>query len=138
MFASQREDWDRLKSGSPGRRFEDLYEARHARKGRSTAVRAITLVAGVVLTLVGPIVGLIPGPGGIVVFAVGVGLLACELRPAARALDWCEPRLRAGWKRVKRTWKRASRISRTAVSLLGVLLIGACGYLVFAWMSSSS
>ena len=38
-------------------------------------VRVLLLVAGVVLLVLAPIVGLLPGPGGIFVFAGGLALL---------------------------------------------------------------
>jgi hypothetical protein len=136
VFRNLRANWKRLRRGVPGRRFQDLHESRKREHGRSRTARVLTLAGAGVLIALGPIVGLIPGPGGILVFAIGVALLARELRPAARALDWCEPKLRAAWHAVKRAWKRSSTAARTGLSLVGVALVGASGYLVLAWMTA--
>jgi hypothetical protein len=42
---------------------------------RSPFVRTALFVTGVVLILVSPLVGIVPGPGGIVVFAAGLVLV---------------------------------------------------------------
>src|SRR5687767_8270473 len=106
MFGTLREDWRRLKRGVPGRRFEEVYEARRRRrKGRASQVLWITLAG--VLVAAGPVIGLIPGPGGIVVSLAGLALLARELRPVARFLDRSEPALRKAWERARRAWKRS-------------------------------
>ena len=40
----------------------------------SQSVRLVLLVIGVTLMIAAPLVGLLPGPGGIFVFAIGLGL----------------------------------------------------------------
>jgi hypothetical protein len=109
MFDKLREDWRILKSEVPGHRFQGLYQARARRPGRSQAARTFILVSGGFMVLLSPLVGLIPGPGGLLVFGVGAALLACELLFVARALDWCEPRLRRFWRRVRRFSRRRRR-----------------------------
>ncbi|HTF88151.1 MAG TPA: PGPGW domain-containing protein [Planctomycetota bacterium] len=106
MFKNMRENWKQLKSADPGRRFQDLYETRQ-KKQRSKLARVFTLAIAVVLIIVGPIAGLIPGPGGIVIFAVGLALLAGESRIAARAIDRCEEKLRSWWQHARASWKRS-------------------------------
>jgi hypothetical protein len=39
------------------------------------AMRVAQLVVGILLVLVTPLVGLLPGPGGVVVFGIGFGLI---------------------------------------------------------------
>ena len=39
------------------------------------AMRVAQLVVGILLVLVTPLVGLLPGPGGVVVFGIGLGLI---------------------------------------------------------------
>jgi hypothetical protein len=39
------------------------------------AVRLTQLIIGVLFVLVTPLVGLLPGPGGVVVFGIGLGLI---------------------------------------------------------------
>ncbi|MDQ8755108.1 hypothetical protein RCO27_02595 [Sphingosinicella sp. LHD-64] len=43
--------------------------------GRNPLVRQCLFILGCVLILASPLVGIIPGPGGVVVFAVGAGLV---------------------------------------------------------------
>ena len=43
--------------------------------GRIPLVRQLLFTLGVVLILVSPLVGMIPGPGGVIVFAFGLGLV---------------------------------------------------------------
>lgn len=132
MLRELRDDWRCLRRGTPGRRFQDAYRRRRQGGGRSSAYRVLTLVAGVVLTVAGPIAGVVPGPGGIVLFLLGVALLASEVRPAARLLDWCEPRARTGARRMKQAWGRSAAITKVAACLLGVALAGGVGYAVYA------
>jgi Flp pilus assembly protein TadB len=53
-----------------------------ARPHRSPLVRTLLFVAGLVLIASAPIVGIIPGPGGVLVFAAGLVLV---LRNSSRA-----------------------------------------------------
>ena len=43
--------------------------------GRLPLVRQLLFALGVLLILVSPLVGMIPGPGGVIVFAFGLGLV---------------------------------------------------------------
>jgi len=128
-----KEEWKRLKQGKPGSRFRDLYEARRKQR-RHPWSRVLFIAIGVVLVAVGAVAGLIPGPGGVVFVTVGVALIARELETAARVLDWCEPRLRRRWGRLRRWWARSGIFTRIAVVLAGGLVLGACGYLGYAWL----
>jgi hypothetical protein len=64
------------------------------------AKRIIMLVLGIVLILLAPVVGALPGPGGIFVFAGGLILVL-------RASRWA--RLR--WARLKRRWPRLGHLA---------------------------
>ena len=85
--------WHELKSGSPGRRFASVYEERH-RHPEGQAARALVLAAGVALLLLGALMIFTPGPGAVFLL-LGAALVARESRSIARTLDWCELRLRA-------------------------------------------
>jgi hypothetical protein len=50
------------------------FRERLAQLRQNPVVRYGLLVFGVLMMLVSPIVGLLPGPGGIFVFAIGLGL----------------------------------------------------------------
>jgi hypothetical protein len=78
---------------------------------RTMAVRHCLFATGWLLILVSPVVGLLPGPGGVFVFAAGVALLL-ETSPRARRLY---VRVKRRWPRVgewtdwglrRRSWKR--------------------------------
>ncbi|HET9427900.1 MAG TPA: hypothetical protein VFO69_06030 [Allosphingosinicella sp.] len=43
--------------------------------GRNPIVKNVLFLAGCVLILVSPLVGVIPGPGGVIVFGAGLGLV---------------------------------------------------------------
>ena len=43
--------------------------------GRTRTQRMVLLVVGSLLVIISPIVGAIPGPGGIIVFAAGFGMM---------------------------------------------------------------
>ena len=62
---------------------------------RSPVIRIALLVTGVLLILVTPLVGIIPGPGGIFVFAAGLVLIL-------RNSNWARGR----FVRFKRRWPR--------------------------------
>jgi hypothetical protein len=78
------------------------------------------LAAGIVL---------LPAPGpGMVVVALGAGIVAQASLVAARALDWCELRLRAVLAWGRRVWTHAGIAARTGIVLAGLGLVGAGGY----------
>lgn len=58
------------------------------------------MVIGPALIVVSPIVGLLPGPGGIFVFAAGLGLTLKHIRGSRRI-----------YVRIKRRWPRIGRLS---------------------------
>lgn len=103
MLSALRSNWRILGKGSPGRRFQELYRHRRAQGRQSgVAARAFLLALGVLLVIASPLAGLVPGPGGILILLLGLALLASELLFVARWLDWCEPRVRKTWKRIRR------------------------------------
>ncbi|HUR27901.1 MAG TPA: hypothetical protein VM509_06930 [Planctomycetota bacterium] len=109
MLETLRADWKLLKGERPGHRFQGLHAARAQRPGRTRTSRTFILVSGGLLVLVSPLVGLIPGPGGLAVFGVGAAMLACELHFVARTLDWCEPKFRRAWSGVRSAMRRRRR-----------------------------
>jgi hypothetical protein len=61
---------------APGEQFH--------RAKRSFLMRALGFWGGVLLVIISPVVGAIPGPGGVVVFALGAGLMLKNSRWAKR------------------------------------------------------
>ncbi len=131
VWSSFTKEWQKLKRGQPGSRFQERYERhRQAHRGqpwyrrlRKFAFAAIALAIGVVLVF-------IPGPA-VVFFAVAAWLLADESRGLARALDWTEVTLRRMLNLGKTWWRRASLPARGAVMGGVVLGSGMAAYVVY-------
>ena len=68
------------------------------------AKRTAMLLAGLLLILLSPVVGLLPGPGGIFVFAGGLVLVL-------RSSRWARHR----WARLKRRWPRIGHLADRAM-----------------------
>jgi hypothetical protein len=72
---------------------------RLSKLNQSPAVRFALFILGVLIMIIAPIIGLLPGPGGIVVFAFGLALaLRSSLWAKRRYVDlkrW-QPRI-GGW-----------------------------------------
>lgn len=126
MAHSLMQRWHALTGGSPGRRFEDRYEAARAarlRGGWSHRLgRILRLVIAVLAFGVGLVLAVMPGPA-ILFFLLSGSLLAAESRGVARILDRIEVRLRMVWQWSRRIWSKLPVWGRACV----VLLIAAAG-----------
>ena len=71
---------------------------------RHPAVRTALLALGIVLIALTPVVGPLPGPGGIIVFAAGLTLVLRNSRWARRAFA-----------RAKRRWPRLGALADRAL-----------------------
>jgi hypothetical protein len=80
-----------LVRGTPGRRFSALHRVRRRRNG---ALKALTIVGGMLLIVLGILLVATPGPG-LLAGLLGAGLIASESLFFARLLDCFELRLRA-------------------------------------------
>ena len=126
MMQGLKDHWHDLKEGRPGSRFVDHYRRRH--EGNSSVGRKILFLGGGALIVAAGIFFLpAPGPGFLVIF-LGGGLIAQESMRAARLLDWCELRIRrvADW--ALGVWKSASPFGKTAIALLGLVVVGGAGF----------
>lgn len=92
MLKALKRRWQEFKRFSPGQRFQRLYERRQ-RTRRSPWKRLLYLGTALVLVIAGMVMLPAPGPGTVVV-ALGAAMLAQESSLVARALDWCEARIR--------------------------------------------
>lgn len=129
VYQRLRKDWRQLRDAPPGARFQQAFEQRQRRRrGAWSPVRVLKILAGVTLAIVGPIVGMIPGPGGIIVFALGLALVATEVRPAAKAFDWFEVQLHAAWRAALRVWASLGIAHRV---LLVVGVVAVCAVMVY-------
>lgn len=118
MIERTRESWQAFRESEPGCRFRDRYHRRQQRnRGRFDVRKALYVVVGVVIVLVGLVAVPAPGPGWAIVF-VGVGMIAGEFLPIARFLDWAEVRLGGAARWARELWRR----SPIAVKVLAVLI----------------
>ena len=80
--------WLELAHGTPGRRFRDRHG--HAHNGLR---RALFILAGALLIVVGILLFVTPGPG-MVVIGIGAAIIATESGRVAALLDELELRVR--------------------------------------------
>jgi hypothetical protein len=117
-----REQWQELKRGRPGHRFQDRYQRNRREAHRCGAgQRLLRLVGGVIAVLIGVVLVIIPGPA-LPFFFIAGGLFATESRTIARFMDWSEVRLRNIGAWAKRRWRQLPTAAR-----VGLLILGACG-----------
>ena len=129
MLDSIKSDWNELKAGQPGRRFQDHYKKRHEKKS-SPWRKALFLGGGGLIVAAGIFFLPAPGPGFVIIF-LGGGLMAQESKHAARVLDWCEKKIRAIVDWALRIWKRATTPARVAIVTFGLIIAGGAGYFAY-------
>jgi hypothetical protein len=124
MIERMKENWRSFKASKPGHRFRDSYHRRQESEGGGFSVRRIVnLVLGSVLVVGSAFLGWLPGPG-ILTFFLGLALIAGELSPVARLLDWSEVWLRTLAKPAKRIWDRSSPAGKAViVAVIAVCLV---------------
>ncbi len=81
------------------------------------------VVGGLILALGSLAFGVLPGPG-MLTFFVGVGMIAGEVRPVARLLDWAEVRAREFGRWVRGIW-RSSAGGKLLVVSVAAICVGA-------------
>jgi uncharacterized protein (TIGR02611 family) len=128
MIRSLKGDWEEFKESKPGERFKDRYRRRQQKQGHIVK-RVVLVVLGSVLAVGSLLTAPLPGPGFATVF-IGLAILAGELLPAARLLDWSEIRLRQLWQFVVDVW-RTGPLSK--ISLIFVAAFLAAGFLYVAY-----
>src|SRR5918993_5428861 len=112
MIGRMKASWQRFKVGKPGHRFQDRYHHRQEQQGHLTK-RILLVFLGAALALGSLFLAPLPGPGFATVF-LGLAILAGEVLPAARSLDWVEVRLRWFARFIGRVW-RSSVLGKVAV-----------------------
>ena len=128
MIKSLKGNWEEFKESKPGERFKDRYHRRQQAPGHIVK-RVVLVVLGAALAVGSLLTAPLPGPGFATVF-LGLAILAGELLPAARLLDWSEIRLRQLWQFVKDVW-RTGPLSK--ISLIFVAAFLAAGFLYVAY-----
>jgi hypothetical protein len=107
MLEGLKKNWQQLKRGKPGHRFQERAE-RNQRRGSNQRwlARWLEPIAGVILALAGVVLCFIPGPG-LPLIIIGAALLAERSLFIARVLDWIEVKLRKAMAWGKRWLKHA-------------------------------
>ncbi|HEY3050406.1 MAG TPA: PGPGW domain-containing protein [Gaiellaceae bacterium] len=117
-----------MKPGARGRFFDGMKERRERHRMRNRIVRIAAALGGFLIMLVGIILIPLPGPGLLVV-AVGLGVLALEFAWAEHLLERTLDRLSDAGEKVR----RASRLEQALVGLLGALVAAAALTAAYAW-----
>ena len=89
----------------------------------------LLIFLGAVLAVGSLFLAPLPGPGFATVF-LGLAILAGELRPVARFLDWAEVRLRRFARFVRGLW-RASVVGKISVVLVSAICVAALLYVAY-------
>ncbi len=122
--------WQEFADSKPGHRFQDRYRRRQEQGGSGHIVKRVFLIVlGAVLALGSLFTAPLPGPGFATVF-LGLAILAGELLPAARFLDWAELRLRAFWQFVQDVW-RSGLLGKVAIVAVAAILVATFAYVVY-------
>ena len=126
--------WREFTESKPGERFKERYRRRRQDEQGHIIWRIFLITLGAVIALGSLILAPLPGPGWATVF-VGLMILAGELLPAARFLDWLEVWLRNFWQFVRQAWQ-ASVVGKVTVILVAALCVAAVVYVVYLLLSS--
>ena len=128
MAEQIRQSWQKFTESKPGHRFKDRYRRRQQEPGHMVK-RIVLVILGAVIALGSLLTAPLPGPGFATVF-LGLAILAGELLPAARFLDWSEVRLRLLWQFVVDVW-RTGPFGKVSIIFVAAFL--AAGFLYVAY-----
>ncbi|HKH58268.1 MAG TPA: PGPGW domain-containing protein, partial [Rubrobacter sp.] len=104
MFDQMKEHWLEFRESKPGQRFKDRYRRRRQHEQGHIVWRIFLITLGAIIALGSLVLAPLPGPGWATVF-IGLMILAGELLPAARFLDWLEVWLRKLGRHVYKIWR---------------------------------
>lgn len=128
MIGRLKGDWEEFRESKPGKRFKDRYRRRQQEPGHMVK-RILLVILGSVIALGSLFTAPLPGPGFATVF-LGLAILAGELLPAARLLDWSEVRLRQLWQFVQDVW-RGGLFGKISVVFVAVVLAAMFFYVAY-------
>lgn len=134
MVGQMKQAWREFTESTPGERFKERYRRRRQSEQGHIIWRIFLITLGAIVALGSLILAPLPGPGWGTVF-VGLMILAGEVLPAARFLDWLEVRLRKFVPFVQRVW-RASALGKVVVVLVAALCVAAVVEAVYLLLSS--
>jgi uncharacterized protein (TIGR02611 family) len=129
VIEKAKEWWREFSGSKPGHRFQERYHRRRRHERGHILKRVFLILLGTVIALGSLFLAPLPGPGFATVF-VGLAILAGELLPAARFLDWAEVRLRRFARFVGKVW-RGSLLGKVAVLTVAALCAAAVAYVAY-------
>jgi uncharacterized protein (TIGR02611 family) len=129
MIEKAKEHWREFSESNPGQRFQERYRRRQQDARGHILKRVSLIVLGAVIALGSLFLAPLPGPGFATVF-LGLAILAGELLPAARFLDWAEVKLRKFASFVEDVWK-GSLLGKVSIVAVAVLLAAAVAYVIY-------
>lgn len=97
----------------------------------ATIRKPFVLVIGMLFVIVSPFTGVLPGPGGIPIFLIGVAILSTEFEWAKRLRDWTLVQVQ----RLGHLWKQ-HKIIGTIIILLCITVVVILSTLMFRWMQT--
>ena len=136
MIEQLQQHWREFRESKPGERFKDRYRRRRQDEQGHIVWRIFLITIGAVIAFGSLVLAPLPGPGWATVF-IGLMILAGELYPAARFLDWLEVWLRKLGRFVYDVW-RASVWGKIAVILVAALCVAAVAYVIYLLLFSGS
>lgn len=125
MISELKKSWQQFKNNEPGHRFQERYECH---SGASRLSRVLTLVVGILMVLVGLASMPLPIPADGFLVPLGLVVVASEVKPAARFLDWAELKAREVVRKSLSLWSRASNVARALVVAVVVVAAAVLGY----------
>ena len=126
MIGRAKRSWRHFTKSRPGDRFQVRYYYRKQR-GTGRLSRIFNIFVGSVLVIMSTLFGWAPGLG-VVTLLIGLALVAGELFPVARFLDWSEVRLRKLALLAGKVWAGATPVGRTLIVLLVLVFVAALVY----------
>src|SRR3712207_7857669 len=123
MIARAKRSWRHFKKSRPGARFQARYYYRKQR-GTGRLSRIFNIFVGSMPVILSTLFGWAPGLG-LVTLLIGLALIAGELFPVARLLDWSEVRLRTLARLAGKIWAGATLVGRTLIVLLVLVFVAA-------------
>jgi uncharacterized protein (TIGR02611 family) len=136
MVERMKRHWREFRESKPGERFKDRYRRRQEAERGHIVWRIFLITLGAVIAVGSLVLAPLPGPGWITVL-IGLMILAGELLPAARFLDWLEVQLRKLWRLVRKVW-RASIVGKVGVAVVTAILAAAIVYVGYLLLFSGS
>ena len=136
MIEQIKQHWREFKESEPGHRFQDRYRRRQQAERGHIVKRIFLIVLGAVIAVGSFVLAPLPGPGWATVF-IGLMILAGELLPAARFLDWLEVQLRKLSRFTRKVWK-SSVLGKVAVVVVAATLAAAVIYVAYFLLFSGS